>query len=298
MLTETETRYRLEDIIPDDNLQAMPQSAVKLLEVSRNEEAGPNDFAAPIQSDPGLAVQVLKFVNSSFFGFSRKISSIPLAINLVGMKTIKNFTLWNALYSVTPTPTCDVFVLKSLWQDSLRRAVFGRLFAQYLRLDSAEEVFAGALMQDMAVPLLINSHPEQYAEMLQECQASGVRLSQLETETFGFDHAAVGAYCCTKWNFPTSLVDMIGNHTRMTSSFPTSDANQVLTVCSLLPSVSFATWPEKARLKKCIRKLLPETDAEQLLKKTDEEFIQLAPSLDMDSSCRTLVDWFREEDQV
>ena len=37
----------------------------------------------PIESDPGLTGQVLRFVNSSYFRFSREISSVKLAITLV-----------------------------------------------------------------------------------------------------------------------------------------------------------------------------------------------------------------------
>ena len=67
---------------------------------------------------------MLKFVNSSYFGFSREISSVKLAITLVGIRTIKNFSLWSAVFSLMPNPKCGPFDLKSLWQDSLRRCFF------------------------------------------------------------------------------------------------------------------------------------------------------------------------------
>ncbi|MEZ6092185.1 MAG: HDOD domain-containing protein [Pirellulaceae bacterium] len=42
---------------------------ITLLQLSQNPDNGPLQYAAPIEADPGLLGQVLKFVNSSYFGF-------------------------------------------------------------------------------------------------------------------------------------------------------------------------------------------------------------------------------------
>ncbi|MCE9527487.1 MAG: HDOD domain-containing protein [Planctomycetales bacterium] len=118
----------LKDLLRSAQLPALPQSAIRLLELSQDPDNGPVEFAVPIEADPGLTGQVLKFVNSSYFGFSREISSVKLAITLVGIRTIKNFALWSAVFSLMPNPRCGPFDLKSLWQDSLRRALFARNF--------------------------------------------------------------------------------------------------------------------------------------------------------------------------
>jgi hypothetical protein len=88
---------------------------------------------------------VLKFVNSSYFGFAREISSIRLAITLVGIRTIKNFALWSAVFSLMPNPKCGPFDLKSLWQDSLRRGLFARAMGRLLCQVDSEDLFAAAL---------------------------------------------------------------------------------------------------------------------------------------------------------
>src|SRR5208282_4452042 len=112
----------LQQLLASTQLAALPQSAVRLLELSRDPNCGPADYAAPIEADPGMAGQVLKFVNSSYFGFAGKISSVKVGISLVGVRTIKNFALWNAVFSLVPSPRCGPFDLKGIWQDSLRRA--------------------------------------------------------------------------------------------------------------------------------------------------------------------------------
>ncbi len=169
--------YDLGRLLNDAQLPALPHSAIKILELSRDPENGPPEFAVPIEADPGLTGQVLRFVNSSYFGFSREISSVRLAITLVGVRTIKNFALWSAVFSLMPNPKCGPFDLRSLWQDSIRRGLFARSMAKLLGLKEGEEAFAAALLQDMAVPLLAKALAKDYSALLEQRDqgASGFR---------------------------------------------------------------------------------------------------------------------------
>src|ERR1700722_12783452 len=119
--------YDLSKLLARAQLPALPQSAIKILELSRDPDIGPNELAVPIETDPGLTGQVLRFVNSSYFGFTREITSVRLAITLVGVRSIKNFTLWSAVFSLMPNPKCGCFDLAALWQDSVRRGLFARM---------------------------------------------------------------------------------------------------------------------------------------------------------------------------
>ncbi|MFO1064701.1 MAG: HDOD domain-containing protein [Pirellulales bacterium] len=179
----------LKKILSSAQLPALPQSAIKLIELSQDASNGPNEYAKPIEADAGLMGQILRFVNSSYFGFSREIASVKQAIALVGVRTIKNFALWSAVFSLIPNPKFGPFDLKNLWQDSLRRAVFARIVGRRLKLPTAEDLFAAALLQDMAIPLLLKELPQHYEKLVERCGQERVRLSHLERETFGWDHA-------------------------------------------------------------------------------------------------------------
>src|SRR6187431_1521120 len=127
-----DSHISLEKLLSGAQLPALPQSAIRLLELSQNPDNGAYQFAVPIESDPGLTCQVLRFLNSSYFGFRQEICSVKQAISLVGIRTIKNFALWSAVFSLMPNPQCGPFDLKALWQDSLRRAIFARNFGKLL----------------------------------------------------------------------------------------------------------------------------------------------------------------------
>ena len=97
-------RPNLREMLATPQLAALPQSAIRLLELSRNPAAGPAEYASPIEADPGLTGQVLKFVNSSYFGFSRKITSVRAGISLVGVRTIRTlpFGMLFSVWYLTP----------------------------------------------------------------------------------------------------------------------------------------------------------------------------------------------------
>src|SRR5215216_4872985 len=136
----------LKELLAGAQLPALPQSAIRLLELSQDPDNGPAEFAVPIEVDPGLTGQVLKFVNSSYFGFAREIDNVKQAISLVGIRTIKNFALWSAVFSLMPNPKCGPFDLKALWQDSVRRGLFSRAAGKAMGMREAEDLFAGALL--------------------------------------------------------------------------------------------------------------------------------------------------------
>ncbi|MCC9656048.1 HDOD domain-containing protein [Rhodopirellula halodulae] len=290
----------LEDVFHVDILPALPHSAISLLQLSQKEEAGPADFAKPIEADPGLMGQVLRFVNSSYFGFSREIMSVPQAITLVGSRAIVNFALWNAVFSVIPNPKFGPFDLKALWQDSLRRAIFARKMGRVLRLEDSEDLFAGALLQDMAIPLLLKELPTEYEALVEKRAAEGKRLSGLEKEMFGWNHADAAAVLATRWNLPEEFVSLIAQHTEMEQLLelgkPARGAACVA-LASLLPSCSEEEWHEKDKFQSACERLTG-MNIEQLtdcLNEVDEQTAEFAPLLKLPIPEQTIVSFIKTE---
>jgi HD-like signal output (HDOD) protein len=294
----TAVKLDLDRILAGGQLPALPQSAISLLQLSKDPNNGPNEYALPIESDAGLTGQVLKFVNSSYFGFSREISSVKTAITLVGVRTIKNFALWSAVFSLMPNPKCGPFDLKHLWQDSLRRALFARAVARLLGLREAEDAFAAALLQDMAVPLLAKEFPAEYLKLL-ETRTQGVRLSDLERQTFGWTHAEIGGQMARKWKLPEDTAHLIERHTaidEIVAAEKPKPAESAVALSSLLPTAGDQHWPECGVFLKHYNRLRPQgaQSAAEVLTQVDKEFADFAPVLKIAAPKRTLLECFNE----
>jgi HD-like signal output (HDOD) protein len=276
----------LEKVLAVEHLPAMPQTAIRLLEMSADPSQGPAEFALPIEADPGLTVQVLRFVNSSFFGFRDQISSVKRAITMVGMRTVKNFVLWSAVFSMIPNPRCGLFDLKGLWQDSLRRALFARTLSRLLGLSEAEETFAAALLQDMAVPLLAKEVPDAYAKLFDARQRSHnrVRLSQLETYAFGWHHATAAGIAARQWHLPETLSALVEDHLSVEQHLARGEAEPgklAVGLSALLPAVDDPEWFDFPKFESFCEQVRPldGPTLEKLLDQVDQEFAEIAPLL-------------------
>ena len=291
-------RIHLKKLLANVDLPALPQSAIRLVELAGDPKNGPSELAVPIESDAGLTGQLLKFVNSSHFGFAQEIPSVRLAVVLLGIRTVKNFALWNAVFSMLPNPKCGPFDLKLLWQDSLRRALFARAVATN---GEAEDVFVAALLQDMAIPLLAQELPEQYGEFLDARESGRKRLSDIEAEEFGWTHADAAAVMARVWKFPKQLTELIESHTRIHEVFDSSNATDSMfsvVLSALLPTSCDADWSERKQFQSGYIQLRDSGAPElsELFTQVDKQFENLAPILKLAIPSKSLVSSLNEQD--
>jgi HD-like signal output (HDOD) protein len=238
-------------------------------------------------------------VNSSYFGFSREISSVKLAITLVGIRTIKNFALWSAVFSLMPNPRCGPFDLKSLWQDSLRRALFARTVARLLGLKEAEEPFAAALLQDMAVPLLAKESPDLYVKLLDARNQGKIRLSFLEENVFGWTHADAAGIMARQWNLPEEFALLVEHHQAVDrfAAQPTVEPGRLAVALSaMLPTIADPLWHECGLFERYYQRTVPPGSpaVPEVLLQVDREFAEFAPVLKLATPGKSLVDSFNE----
>jgi HD-like signal output (HDOD) protein len=251
----------------------------------------------PIEADPGLAAQVLKFLNSSAFGFSSSISNIRQGIALVGIRIVKNFVLWRAVFSLIPKSKSNKFDVALLWQDSLRRAMFTRYLLHELKQGDAEIAFAGALLQDMSIPVLLKLKHTEYDGILDTAAKSAdARLSDLEQQKFGWNHANAGFLLGQHWRLPELLTELIGSHLdieHVTDGFEQHPEKSVVSLSALLPSVTKEEWNEQEKFKKFFNAFCPGSRrlASMLFDRVDHEFESAAALLQLSMPKQPLFDY-------
>jgi HD-like signal output (HDOD) protein len=290
----------LRKILPMAQLPGLPQSAVRLLELSKDPNNGPAECAVPIEIDLGLTSQVLRLVNSSYYGFASKISNVKLALALVSVRTITNFVLWSAVLSLMPNNKCGALDLMCLWQDSLRRALFARALAKLLGVKDSEDVFAAALLQDMAIPVLAKESPSSYMNLLVTSKEGKTRLSALEKHSFGWTHAQAAAMIAKHWNLPQALINMIENHTNIEKFADNpGEAKDMATLAlsAFLPSVVYSHWDECRQFESFYEKIVPGCDPTipELLDHIDKEYELFAPLVKLPVPAKSLTDRYDAE---
>ncbi len=84
----------------------VPQQAsrLKLLKSLAQENIELKELARIIQGDAGLSYRLLRFVNSAFFGFRNKISSVQHAVSLLGTKQVSQWLKVSVLSDLSTTP--------------------------------------------------------------------------------------------------------------------------------------------------------------------------------------------------
>ncbi|MBN2023732.1 MAG: HDOD domain-containing protein [Pirellulales bacterium] len=301
MTTHPFSEVDLKKILNVGQLPAMPQSAVSLLNLSRDSNSGPAEYAIAIEADPGLTVQILRFVNSSYFGFRNEISNVRQAITLVGVRTIKNFALYSAVFSMIPNPKCGPFDLRKLWQDSLRRGLFARRMGKVLGMREAEEPFAAALLQDMAVPLLAKEVPDAYATLFgaRSDAQSKIRLSRLEEHVFGWTHAEAAGIVARQWDLPEAFAVLIEDHLNVECWAAHADSEPgklAVSLSALLPTTGDPAWPEFSLFERHYQKVVPSggPTIDEILADVDREFADFAPVLKIALTSQTLSDRLHE----
>ena len=280
-----------------EQLPAMPHSALNVLQLDNDlSKININDLVRPIEADPGLTTQVLKFLNSAFFGFQTPVSSIKQGIALVGIRTVKNFVLWKAVFSLIPKTGDSFFDVKLLWQDSLRRALFARILVTQFSHAEQDLAFAGGLLQDMAIPLLLKKKPQQTSQLIQKVKKTPqVRLSELEMQELGWTHADAAEMMCISWKIPEDLRALLANHTKIDPYVerPADNPEQlVVSLSALLPTIVSNRWHEENQLRHYMNLVFPTqpTLMEDIFAQVDQEFDNFATVLQISKPKTSLMD--------
>jgi len=203
----------LKDLLEDYELPSFPTGVMNVLSLLRDSDSNMGEVAELIKVDPGLNVSVLRMVNSAAFGFASKVSNILHAITLLGRAGLEPIVLSHAVRDSIPLPCVRGFAPEEFWKASTRRACLARLLAHHLHPETETEAFTAGLLQDMAVPVLVEKKKQAYCKVLQAYNEDDSKsLDELEMEAFGFDHQVIGSLMAEQWELPEYLQKSIAGH--------------------------------------------------------------------------------------
>lgn len=192
-----------------DHMPAFPRSVQKILALTRDVACAPRDLVRVIEKDPVVTVQVLRVVNSAYYGLSKQITSIDHAVVFLGFNTLKNLALSIAAIGMLPSNTIATFNGQRYLLHSHTTASMARQLAQRLPKADLHECFIAGLLHDFGKVVVAQFMPMEFQKALEVSVWQGVAMHQAMIEVIGVDHAAVGAMLVEKWRFAPNLVDTI-----------------------------------------------------------------------------------------
>ncbi len=202
------TLFKKVDIPP------LPQAAARLVAEINRPVPDVDRLVTIISSEPEFSAKVLRSVNSSLFALRNRVTTIQHAVVLLGSREIRALALSYAVVSGIPRPTGPLFDHQAFWTDSVLRAMLARAFAGKVRRGQEDEAFTTALLADVALPVLLKSWRDYYAPVVSQWRTGSARLSAIERDAFGWDHAQAGAWVLGSWEFPEETVCFVGVHNR------------------------------------------------------------------------------------
>lgn len=198
-----------------DTIPTIPSLYQELVDELNKEEPELSRVGETIAADMAMSAKVLKLVNSSFFGISRKVTSPAQSVRMLGLNIIKALVLYEHIFTVYEDAPKEELFLQELWAHSLSCANLASLFSLQHNpqdKDMAATALIGGMLHDLGKMILACNFPREYKKVLSTAKESGRLLWDVETQLFGTTHAEVGAYLMGLWGLPQPVVEAIAFH--------------------------------------------------------------------------------------
>lgn len=206
---EQQVRARIESL---SYLPTTVAVAMKFVELGKDPDAEPGDYAKVISSDSSLSSKLLSLANSSWFGVRNKVTKPQTAVNLLGLGTVRTLAISYCLTGLHNDLRLDPEESRMLWSASLCKAVAAKQYALQFDRKLGEEAFTAALFQDFAMAILYAVGREPMGVLLHDPQIGCRVLLQKERDLFRLDHAEMGRVVAQKLELPDLFVDAVAFH--------------------------------------------------------------------------------------
>jgi len=194
------------------NFPGMPGAASKLLALLNNTETPLAEIEAILRYEPGLTANVLRLVNSAYFGFSKKIGSVRQAILLMGWKRLTQLVVASCVSAIMDKPVSGYDLAPGdLWRHAVAVAVASEGLGKLLKVGGVEEIFTAGLLHDVG-KMVLGRFVEEHRVAMEVESYRERSFEQVEREIFGMDHAEVGAMILSQWGLPEDLVLAVQYH--------------------------------------------------------------------------------------
>ncbi len=186
-------------------LSQLPVIAERILSLSSDRHATTHDIVEIIQTDPALTASTLRRINSTYFGLSRKINSLPMAVTLLGFREIRNIALTVFMARFFDQPAVyGTYNRETLWHHCCAVAITARKLARVTGAAPQAEAYVAGLLHHVGT-ILIEQHLRGHFCQVLDLVGTHQPTHVVEREVLSFDQSQLSEYIARQWNFPEPI---------------------------------------------------------------------------------------------
>jgi len=234
-------------LIKPCDLPAPPQSSLQVIRACANNQISNTDIATLVSADPALTAELLRIVNSAYFGLNKQVQSIQRAIAILGQQALRNLVLCVAVRDAINKTSQSSIDTDTFWEDCLRHAVSARMLSKQANIDP-DDSFTAGLLQDFSLLVMFFLKPTlapQWPELRE--QTPDTRYA-LELTHFQTTHNQVSSTLAEAWSLPEHLGEALSHH----HWFNESDRHNASPLCKTLHCADWMAAVYTARDKNAI----------------------------------------------
>lgn len=224
-----------------DELPTLPTVAVRLLEVTAQDEASVREVVSLISSDPSLTTRILKLVRQTQGGHRTDVTSVDRAVVLLGFEAIRSAVLAVSVFQTlqgNPLPKSTnqaarvqaepAFTREAFWKHSIAVACAAELLSYHVPSVEPSEAFVAGLLHDLGKIALDTALPKSFTKVIEAVEILRSNIADVERQIIGLDHLTVGKRLAERWHLPERVRDCIWLHGQVPSLLPSSIQNPAL----------------------------------------------------------------------
>ena len=229
------TREHIEDIIL--NLNPIPQIALKLLRMLRQDVESLVDLGKEIRQDQVISAKVLRLCNSAYFHHGKDVNSVDRAVVILGAKRLLQILISVLFEDFFLNPLKGYSLCKGgLFKHALGTALISERIAEMTGKVYTDVAYTAGLLHDIGKVVLDQYMRPAYPLFYRKLQEDGQSLIDAEREIFGITHPEAGEMLAEKWSLPGAIKEVIRYHHSLESRSENADLIHIIYLSDLLMS--------------------------------------------------------------
>ena len=204
---------RLEELKATGRLPSPQGVALRIVELTRRNDADLNGIAAVARTDPALTARILKAANAPAMGLTRPLVTVRDALLLLGLPAARKLVLGFSLVPAHRQGVCAEFDYVRYWRQSIVTGLAAQGIAARLQTMAPEEAFVCGLLCGIGRLALATLYPEEYSDLLRvAATGSDDELRLAERRAFETDHLELAAVLLQDWGMPFAHTQAVREH--------------------------------------------------------------------------------------